>query len=98
MTAAKDAWPHTNIFVGTNGLVGEIQGIIEHAYQKKWGVGDGCVGHKERREGDRIIQGIVGGFDYRGKTPIGYAVESPTWGSNGAARRGACQESYTTMQ
>ena len=80
MTAARDAWPHTNIFVGTNGLVGEIQGIIQHAYETKCGVGGPDVLVNRRKEGDLIIQGIVGGVDYRGKTPIGYAVESGNLG------------------
>ncbi len=76
MTAARDAWPHTNLFVGSNGLVGEIQGIIQHAYENKCGVGGPDVRVFQSTEGENIIQGRVGGFDYRGKTPIGYAVEA----------------------
>ncbi|MCZ8129688.1 MAG: hypothetical protein O9284_00085 [Steroidobacteraceae bacterium] len=79
VTGARRAWPNSNVFVYTNFLTGEIEGIIEHVAAERAAPGGPDVLPPPHRgaEGDRIIQGLVGGTDYRGKLAIGYAVQSP---------------------
>lgn len=81
MTAVRKAWPRTNVFMYTNSLSGELQAIVEHAYQQKVGIGGPDVLPPPHKgiSGDRILKGIEPGAvrDYRGLTPIGYEVQSP---------------------
>ena len=81
VTAARAAWPHTNVFLYTNSLAGELQQIIDYCYQNKVGVGgpDVLPPPHEGTPGDRIIQGVEPGAvrDYRGQTPIAYDVQTP---------------------
>lgn len=80
VTAARAAWPTTNVFVYTNFLQSELRGIVDHCDQHAVGVGGPDVLPPPHRgaDGDRIIRGLVGGVDYRGQLPIGYAVQSPS--------------------
>lgn len=80
ITAARAAWPTTNVFVYTNFLQSELRGIIDHADVHAVGVGGPDVLPPPHRgaEGDRIVRGLVGGVDYRGQLPIGYAVQTPS--------------------
>jgi len=77
ITAARLAWKHTNVFVFTNWLSGELDGIIAHAYENRCGVGGPDILPRAPTLGDRIIQGIEGGSSYVGRTPIASAVQSP---------------------
>jgi hypothetical protein len=77
----REDWPSTNVFMYTNSLVGFLQDMIELCYQNKVGIGgpDVLPPPHEGILGDRILMGIEPGAkrDYRGKTPIGYEVQSP---------------------
>jgi hypothetical protein len=77
MRAARAAWPNTNVFVYTNYLVGELEGIISHAHQNRCGVGGPDVTPRAPSAGARIIMGIDGDQRYVGKTPIAFAVQTP---------------------
>src|SRR4030095_1484273 len=77
MTTARSAWPNTNVFIYTNYLVGELPGIISHAYDSQCGVGGPDVTPRAPSAGARIIMGIDGGQKYVGKLPIAFAVQSP---------------------
>lgn len=81
ITAVRKSWPKSNVFMYTNSLVGELQAIVEHAYQQQAGVGgpDVLAPPHKGIAGDRIVMGIEPGAvrDYRGLTPIGYEVQSP---------------------
>lgn len=81
IAAVRGAWPKSNVFMYTNFLSGELQAIVEHAYQKQTGAGGPDVlppPHKGAI-GDRIIMGIEPGAvrDYRGRMPIAYEVQTP---------------------
>jgi len=77
MVAARRAWPNTNVFVYTNFLVGELEGIISHAHTNQCGVGGPDVTPRAPSAGARIIMGIDGGVRFAGKMPIAFAVQSP---------------------
>jgi hypothetical protein len=77
LTAARAAWPNTNVFMYTNYLVEELEGIIRHAHETRCGVGGPDVTPRAPSYGARIIMGIDGGVRYVGKTPIAFAVQSP---------------------
>lgn len=79
-TAARRSWPTTNVFLPTNFLSGELQGIVAHSATQKVGVGGSDVMPPPHNgsEGDRIIRGDIGGVDYRGTLPLGYGVQSPS--------------------
>lgn len=76
MTAARSAWQRTNLFVYTNYLVGEIDGLIAHASDTGCGVGGPDVTPRAPSAGARIIMGIDGGRSYIGKTPLAFAIQS----------------------
>ncbi len=77
MIAVRSAWPNTNIFIYTNYLVGELEGIISYAHEKQCGVGGPDVTPRAPSAGARIIMGRDGGVRYVGKMPIAFAVQSP---------------------
>jgi len=74
-------WPHTDVFMNTNSLVGELSGLIEYCYQNKVGVGgpDVLPPPHPGIQGDHIIMGTgpTAVRDYRGQAAIGYAVQMP---------------------
>lgn len=79
-SAVRRAWPTTNVFLPTNFLAGELEGIVAHCATQQVGVGGSDVmppPHKGA-EGDRIIRGELGGVDYRDRLPIGYGVQTPS--------------------
>jgi hypothetical protein len=76
LTAARAAWPNTNVFMYTNYLVGELEGIIRHAHETRCGVGGPDVTPRAPSYGARIIMGIDGDVRYVGKLPIAFAVQS----------------------
>jgi hypothetical protein len=77
MAAAREAWTQTNVFVYTNSLVGELDKIIDAAAKLGVGVGGPDLIPRQPMQGDKIIMGLLGGRDYRGVTPIGFAVQTP---------------------
>lgn len=77
ITGARKAFPSTNVFVYTNYLVGELEGIIKHAHDNLAGAGGPDVTPRHPTAGARILLGIDGGIEYKGKMPIAFAVQSP---------------------
>ena len=77
----RASWPTTNVFMYTNSLVGFLQDMMETCYENKVGVGGPDVLPPPHPGilGDRILMGLEPGSkrDYRGKTPVGYDVQSP---------------------
>ena len=77
ISSARAAWPNTNVFVYTNYLVGELEGVVKHAHDNMAGAGGPDVTPRHPSAGARIILGIDGNVEYRGKMPIAFAVQSP---------------------
>jgi hypothetical protein len=79
--ANRDAWPHTNLFVYTNFLAGQLKGLIAQCASRGCGVGGPDVLLTgDGTEGDRILTGRSGGVDYRGRMPVAYAVQTAELG------------------
>jgi hypothetical protein len=77
IVAARKAWPNTNVFIFTNYLVGELEGIISKAHDNRCGAGGPDATPRKPSAGARIIMGQEGGVRYVGKMPIAFAVQSP---------------------
>ncbi len=85
MEESRKAWTQTNVFIFSNYLAGKSDpqymiDIVSHAFTTQCGVGGPdlfSVPKHDPTQGMRAILGLIGGVDYRGKTPIAFAVQSP---------------------
>jgi len=77
--ATHAAFPHTLVMLSVNTLIGQEAGLISYSAQNQGAVGgpDVLPPPHSGVVADRVLQGLVGGTDYRGQIPIMYDVQSP---------------------
>jgi hypothetical protein len=85
------AFPRTNVVIYANHLGGELQGIIEHCYERRCAFGDVDTfpthDYSPRSwgptDGQQIVMGMEGGSRYAGKMPVMLMVSAPSLISHG---------------
>lgn len=96
--AAKNMFPKSNVVMPINWHSSTSATTSLMAYNKSIGVGQGNPDSCPTCEmwGDRALQGLIGGVDYRGKIPVIYSIEGSELGYNSVGRSGGytAQEIY----
>ncbi len=82
LTAVRAAWPHTNVFMYTNFLHGDLPQLIAECAKEHCGAGGPDVLPSKPTEGVKVLLGEAGGRDYRGGLPIAFAIQAPELGGS----------------
>ena len=84
IAAMTAAFRRTNVLVYTNFLGTDqvMTDLVRSIHSSRAGAGgpDTLPPPRDGTQGQRVIQGAIGGTDYRGKMPVGQSVQSPELG------------------
>jgi hypothetical protein len=82
IVAVRAAWPRTNVLLYSNWLSGKLDNLVAECARNRCAVGGPDVFPEPNKstEGDKVLMGLAGGPDYRGRIPVAYAVQPSVLG------------------